>query len=269
MQTHVAIITFALAAVAMAGCSDAPPSGTVSFERNGLTGSGDATFEYTPPGNPFDAIPVQEVADALCTVNAVTGPINDGIEDQGQGRPLPECTAPHTEISVHAMDLPEPSSDGYHAFLVGGNGEVDLGALAMDDQGMWTLEVANEENLEGMYNATEIRMGTARVLTAGTSSGGNQFAFHNSVTATSFDGTWEDKTLTVSVSGLPAVAVEGWLVSEDPETGELVHDVSFPISGDGSVTYTAAESLDHWAEFHVHVAGSKVNVGIGSIATAA
>jgi hypothetical protein len=251
----------------MAGCSDAPAAGTISFDRSGITGDGSATFTFTPPGNPFDALP-PPVSDTLCVVNTVTDPANDAIEDGSGMRPLPECTDPHTEIAIHAMNLPEPSTEGYHAFLVGADGELDLGALAVDEQGMWTLDVANEQNLDGAYDATEIRMAGARVLTAGAASGGNQFAFHESMMSTSWEAAWEDMTLTASVTGLPTgVGLEGWLVSEDPDTGELVHDVSFPVVGDGSVTYTASETIDHWVEFHIHVAGSKVNVGIGSINT--
>lgn len=264
MESKVAFLTFTLAAVALAGCADDPVSGTIGFDRNGVTAMGTVDFTYTPPGNPFSDVP--EISDDLCAVGTVSGPANDEFEANGQGRPLPECTDPHTQIAVHVHELPDPSADGYTVVLVGADGELDLGALAMNEEGMYVLEVGNEQNLDGRFNATEIRMGGLAVGSAGTSGGTNNFEVASAVQGTDFSGTFSGNDLTVEVTGLPAGATfEGWLVSEDAETGELIHDVSFPITGDGTVTYTADMSIDHWVEFHIHVTGSKVNVGIGSI----
>lgn len=254
MRLQATLLGISLLTLALAGCADDPLTGTVSFRGSAIPVNGQADFEYTE----FEGhTPNNEDEGELCAIDAITGSDPTGT--------LPTCQEAGTEIRIMLHEASEPNSDGYTAYLVGGD-ERMLGSLTPDDTGMYILEIGVEsENLEGQYNSTEIRMGSLVIYSSATAEGTNAMELASAATGSSFTGEFTDTELTLEVTGLPeGASYEGWLVSEDEETGELIHAVSFPVTN-GANTYTASQTLDNYVEVHIHAAGSKVNFGIADI----
>lgn len=242
-------------ALLLAGCSDAPPSGDLAAGAADITLSGDATFTYQ-----------EEVRPTPADVGGNPNPLYEQAcaEDPA---PVGQCTEPMTMVEVMLHEAPEPNPNGYTAWLVGGASdptELEVGAVAMEE-GMYTANNSWGVDYTNHFAGIEVRMGESVVLaTAGTASGANPFAVAENLGGVSVTGSYEGKTLTFDVSGLPDNGTfEGWLVGI-PEGADdaapLEHIISIPGVVNGPNEFKASKNINAYAEFHIHVAGSKINV---------
>lgn len=257
-------LALALLTVALAGCSDEAPSGAFSFENHALTVEGATTNEYTAFSDPVGSnIPGQVPAGTNCAQDAVPDPVPVG--DQ-------KCTQAKTTISVVFAQLPDPQGKNYDAVLFDENGVSpvkSLGTLSAGEGGSYSLnfteaeDFSNEERFGYTHILVRVDVGSTPVPVAAASadSGSQNFEIHWDLTSgLGFDATWEGKDLSLTVSGLNSTyAYQGWLVSEGGE-----HSESFPVSN-GEVEYTADRNIDDYSAFHIHIAGTKVNVGVATI----
>ncbi len=241
-------------AVAFAGCTDAPPSGsfTASDHAVNVEGSIDLAFQArvrNTDGTPLAGTPAE---DNLCSPSGA--PPNDY-----------ECVDPSTTAKAHIMSIPQPSTDGYMLYWTNDTDELLIGALVENGTGMYELaETLFTEDHSG-FTTVELRMGSAVIATAMNAEGAQAFEANQMLIGGSASVEWEGKDLTATVTGLMGnVSYTGWLVSTD-ENGELVHDESFGIAGDGTYDFTAAMDVGDYKEFHIHITGSKVNVVMGTV----
>jgi hypothetical protein len=128
-------------------------------------------------------------------------------------------------------------------------------------QPTWGVNVTFQgENLDGMYESIEVRLGSQPVVRAPASAGTNAFAIVPELASVTATLSWVGMELTASVDGLPEGAeATAWLVVMDPIQGELVHETEFPV-GNGTATATAPRPIAEYAEFHVHLGDSKINL---------
>jgi hypothetical protein len=232
-----------LALAILAGCSDAPPSGTLATAASGLAVDGNVAIDYQPAEYPAGQVP--QVGQMLCPP---------------EGLGLPECVPPSSTFQAHFMALPTPIAAGYTLVLVGAAGERSLGSLVMDEANMWEFNATLNEDLTGQYDAVELRMDAFVFATASAAEGDQAFALADGLASIQVDGTYEGKTLTVNVAGLPANATySGYLYTLDEESGLLTRGSPFPIVN-GANEHLAEMNLDEYAEFHIHVGTSLVNL---------
>lgn len=233
-----------LLAAALAGCSDAPPSGTLTPAGPAFAVQGDAAIQYQEAVYPAGQVP--GVGTMLC------GP--------AQAPPQTQCVPPSSTFRVHFMALPQPEGQ-YEAVLAGGaGGELPLGALAADAANMWDLNVTLDEDLSGRFERLELRMGSLVLASAPAGEGSQTFAVAESLGAITATGTYSGRVLNVTVSGLPANATySGYLYTADPTSGELVRGEPFTVRN-GANEHTAERDVATYAEFHIHVGSSMVNL---------
>lgn len=253
-------LALALLTVALAGCSDDAPSGEFSFQNHAVGVEGTAQNEYTAFNDPLGGQLPDEV------------PAGDCAQDQIPNLPEDQrCTPAETSIMLAFTELPDPEARTYSAYLVDSSGVTAdklLGTLTGDAASGFELnftegeDYSNEEQYT--YDLVEVRLDapTAVPVASASASGGSQTFELNEglVSGVDFTGTWTGSSLTVTVSGLNTTfAYEGWLVAEGGE-----HVESFPVSN-GENTFDAEAGIDTYAEFHIHVAGTKINVGVTTI----
>ena len=238
------LATFALAL--LAGCSDAPPSGDLPAGSPALALEGDVTIDYTAASYPAGQVPVVGTNPTLCPPPQAAG--------------APQCVPPASSFKVHFMALPTPDASGYHVFLTGPAAR-DLGALVADEANMWEMSVNFTEDLSANVTGVELRMGSLVLATATGGEGTNAFAVAEDLSAPSVQGTYRGKTLNVTVSNLPANGTYmGRLYTLDEESGLLTPGDFFPLANGSPSEYEAELDIEDYAEFHVHVGSSSVNL---------
>ena len=233
-----------LTAAALAGCSKAPPSGELGPGAAAATVDGNAVVDYVAEERPAGAIPM--VGGEVCS--PVPNP------------PVPQCVEASSHFKVHFMALPTPDGT-YEVVLANATGILPLGSLAMDDNNMWELNKTVEgEDYAGAFDRLELRMGDFVFATASAAEGTNTFAVAESASAVTAAGTYRGKDLDVTVSGLPANGTfVGRLYTCDEESKLLTVAETFPVAN-GANQYTAPLNIADYAEFHVHVGASHINL---------
>ncbi len=251
----VLLLAAALLTVALAGCSDELPTGEFSYQGHAIAVAGTATNAYTAFNNPLSA----GGQSTDCQQDMLPAGVGD---DQ-------KCTQPETTIQIVLAQLPDPQGKSFSAFLVDSTGtEADklLGTLAAGAGGSYGLNFteAMDYSTGHSLDRIEIRLDSANAVVVGyaSSNEGSQDFMVNEATITGidFDATWKGKALTLTVSGLNSTySYEGWLVSEDG-----THSENFPVSN-GVTEHDAEANINTYSAFHIHVAGTKVNVGVATI----
>lgn len=230
---------------ALAGCSKAPPSGTLANGGSGLTGlSGSADIAYQEAVYPAGQVPV--VGPMACA--------------QPPAPPQAQCTPASSSFHVHFMALPTPEGT-YDVVLAGGAGsERNLGSLAVDTGSMWDFNATINEDLNGQFQRVEVRMGDFVLATAPATEGPQPFALAAGLDAVQAAGSYKGKVLNVTVSGLPGNGTYvGRLYTNDTQSGLLTVAESFPVHN-GANEFTAKVNVADYAEFHIHVGNSLVNL---------
>lgn len=258
-------LAITLAAVALAGCTDEPPSGTftattpaVDFSVAGLA------VTVQPAENPYPA-----GDDDACQLDDVFGNVPDG----------PTCSDAVSTINMTpegGTTLPEiGTGTPYSLYLMAGGEEYPLGNL--DDHGQNHFDFSKEFPGEDFSGADEIqlRFGTAVVATT-PGSGGTFSTLSEGLEAISAEVTFDGAQIDVTLTGVPnGTQLTAWLVDipeEEGEDGEMVegapvHSVQFILSGD-QTSYTLTEEegfVGDYNEFHIHVGNSKINVAVAPI----
>ncbi len=254
MRQITLVLAATLVAVTLAGCTDTPPSGEFASTRNGITATGSAALEYQE-----EVKPIQE---------AVPGAPIDCVPDEAPGMLNGEkCVDPYTNVSIHFMSLPDSGAGSYEAFFVDDNGtELAIGALEKGEGSMYTLDKMFDVDHEGHFTKIQARLGSYVIAESPVMEGENNFAMSTAAPAT-VTATWKAKALTLTATGLQeGVQYTGWLVTMNEETGEADHVESFTINAAGETVYDAEMNINKYDELHVHVADSKINVAIATIA---
>ena len=256
-------LALALLTVALAGCSDEAPSGEFAFQNHSVALAGTATNEYTEFNDPVGGQDPTGQAGTDCAQDQF--PPGTPIDQQ-------KCTQPQTTISIVFSQLPDPEGKSYSAALIDASGTdpaKDLGTLEAGAGGSYSLnfteavDYSNEEQYSYTHVLVSVVAGSnpVPVAIASADAGSQSFDIHEALTSgVDFDATWKGRDLTLTVSGLNSTfAYQGWLVSEGGE-----HTESFPVTN-GEVTHRAERNVGDYTEFHLHVAGTKVNVGVARI----
>lgn len=241
------IVTSLLAFAALAGCSDAPPSGDLPAGAPAIDWSAEASamFQEEVRNAPEESGPLY---DLLCEPEDATG--------------TAECQDASSYVNVMLHTAPEPDNNGYTAHWIGGAEEpveLDIGALELSD-GMYEVErTFDGENYEGHFESIVVRMGA---LTVGSGpAGGGAIEINPEFTTASATASYSGKTLTIDASGLPAAST-GWLVASPDgadEGASVEHLEEFEVV-EGANEYTADRNIDEYDEFHIHIGGSKINI---------
>ncbi len=249
MSRATLVVLAVLAVTALAGCSKAPPSGELSGGASGLAlQSGDiATNTYTAAQYPAGQVPMVGQDPRLCPPPGAPN--------------VPQCVPASSSFDIHVMVLPTPEADGYKAFLVGAAGELELGMVEPDAAGMWRGNATIEgRDVSGNYSSIEIRMGSFVYATASSTAGAQPFALAPGLASVTAAGSYEGKTINVTVSGLPANGTfVGRLYTCDLESKLLSVAETFPVSNGGN-EFAAPLNIADYAEFHVHVGTSLINL---------
>ena len=257
-------------AVALAGFSDDPPSGGFSRSGNAIVVDGNYTVEFQEFVNPVSGT---EGTQLECQQDQIA----DADPTPGGLLPIEACTYPYTKAMGHIMSLPEADGQGYAVYFTdsGFSAEpLELAMLSGNSMLDWSFDNSSDCdgqfsddgcNLDTMYDTLEIRLVSQdlAVATGGISSSGT-FEVADAVKGVSFSASYDGKELTLTTSGIGNYTVDGWLVSEDEETGALTHADKFSVAN-GETIYEAPESIDSYAQVHLHVAGTKINLAVATI----
>ena len=249
MRTLPFLTLISLAATLVAGCSDGAPSGELmaTGERPVVDGTVDIAYQA-----------------AVRPLSENTG----GVADQCTPDELPEgtpldmgrCQDPYSRFEIHMMTLPAADAAGYSVYLANATGEeMSLGTLDAIEAGMFEAEFNQTEDLMGDFESVEIRAGSFVLARAPSAAGMQPFELDANATSLQVAGTYSGRTLTLEVSGLQAnVTYTGRLYAAD-DAGLLSPVESFSV-GAGETVYEAEENIAGYAEFHLHVGATSINV---------
>ncbi len=262
MQTKSLLSFLALAAVAFAGCSDGPPSGDLAAtnERPVVDGTVEITYQPFTGANPLGQVP-----NAGEQLQCAHDPIAE--QDPTGQFPQEACQEAYSLFEVHFMSLPAADAAGYAVFLANATGEeLSLGTLTAGAGTMFDGEFNQTADLTGSYEFLEVRSGAFVLAQAPTAAGNQSFELPAASVAVQVTGTYEGKTLTLQVSGLVAnVTYTGRLYAVNEDSGVVEPVASFPVAS-GETVFEAEKNIADYAEFHLHVGGTSVNVYKATIA---
>lgn len=267
------LVAVSLLAVVFAGCTDEPPSAEFSSSGHAISIAGSIesleTQQYSTPA-PEGTPPAQQ-----CVGDQIPDPVP--AEDY-------QCEYPYTKMVVNFTGLPDPSGKTYSIkFYSDATGTMeDIGALdgVHEMGGAWMGNYAfdNEADCDGQqgddgnaacdktvnFDSVHLYLDDIPVASAGLTSGA-AFEVLSSLTGGSFTGSYDGKDFVITTSGLSAnLTYQAWLITED-EAGAPVHAESFSVSASGESTFTAEMNGDKYVGVHIHVTGTKLNVGVASL----
>jgi len=256
------ILTSIVAFALLAGCSEAPPAGTLRDLSFSPPVAGDASFDYQAfTGDETSGVPVVG-GNLQCQAPGPAGPV------------VTPCKMPYTDVKVNAT-LPKGGDAKWSLYLVNATSELLVAELAegpsQDKTATYTGGKNYTEDLTGRYSTVELRLGSFLFASADVKEGSNPLAMVRDASLVAVtDATFDGHTLTATVAGLPANATyRGNLYLRDangaahPEPAE-----SFAIDGNGPISYTSTEhNVADFAEFHIHVGDSMVNLYKAAIET--
>lgn len=260
------LLAITMLAVTLAGCSDEPPSGEFSSSGMAVVVDGNYTTEFQSFNNPYEPTAGTDLA---CEQGQIPAPVGDNID---------QCTFPFTKASGHVMELPEADSQGYAVYFVDDsftNEPFELAMLSSHSMADWSFDNSSECddqqsddgcNLDGLYTHLEIRLVSQDLPVASAMIGSSgQFEVADALKGVSFSATHSGSELILNTNGIGNYTVDGWLVSMDEETGVKTHDERFSVAN-GETIFEAPMNISDYAEVHLHVAGTKINIAVGTIA---
>ncbi|MGB1586653.1 MAG: hypothetical protein ACPHID_06375 [Thermoplasmatota archaeon] len=262
---RVMLLALTLSVVALAGCSDEPPSGTFASSGNAIVVDGNYTVEFQAFNNPYAQTADTQLA---CQQSQIPSPVGDNVD---------QCTFPFTKAMGHVMELPVADSQGYAVYFVDEsftNQPFELDVLSANTMADWSFDNSDDCdgqqsddgcNFEGMYSHIEVRLVSQdlAIASAAISSSGD-LAIADAILGVSFDASYSGKELTLTTSGIGNYTVEGWTVSIDPETQEKVHEDSFSVAN-GETVFEAPKNISEYDEIHLHVAGTSINLAVATV----
>lgn len=257
-------LAFTIAAVALAGCTDEPPSGTFTattpqadYSVIGVSVEAQAAQNEYPADNPEDEGQVCSADDIFD--NDPTGMFPFYCEDA-------QSTVALTPSGGATLPLAgEPT--GYSMFIIRDDGaDFELGALDHHGEGHYDFPAQTYEGQDfSLAQEVQLRFGETVVATA-PGNGGN-FELAEGLQNISADVNFTGTEINVALTGVPEnTPLVAWLVDIDEE-GTKTHGVEFLLSsGETSYTLTEEEGLvADYEEFHIHVGASSINIAVAPI----
>ncbi len=254
------LIAASLLAIALAGCSDDPPAGELTGSSVAVPVAGTVTLDEQTFNEPAPS----QGDGATCQARE-----NDPALNQ-------KCTYPYTKLHLHMMSLPDPQAGEYTAMLASSSGAtMDLGAFDVNGTApnfMFDLNFDNEDDCTGeyqdegcvlsaTYDEIHVYLDELLVATAPLQNGAG-FVANPAFGGHAFVLTYEGKDATVELSGNGNFTYELVLYTAD-ETGATSAAENYIVTV-GSNEVTAELEFDQYAEAHIHVAGTKVNLAKAS-----
>jgi hypothetical protein len=253
---------WALAAVLAAllllpGCSQKEPTGTLVSQGYSTPVAGTATLQYQAftGSNPSGGLPSPLNSTLECAQNS----------DPTNQIPVPHCQYASTNVTLSFTALPMAAGGEYKVALVGANRTLDLGALAVSDNGTATVTKRYDEDYTGQFDRVELTFNGFHYAQAPAQAGEQKFALVASVNQLTVTATYTGSALTGTVSGLePNVTYRGRLYLPNAN-GELVSVEDFAITPDAAgaakLNYVSkTRQISEFKEFHIHVGDGKLNV---------
>lgn len=260
------LVAVSLVTVVLAGCTDDQPTGEFS--------SGGAAIPVTGAVVDLDT---QQYATPASAAPAEQQCLNDDVNQTA-------CTYPYTKLSVNFTALPDPDGGTYSLMFYNG-ATAAFEAIApldavhlMGTSWMGSLEYDNEADCVGQqgvpgnelcdktinYDSVRVMLDDVAVAQAALN-GGAAFEVIPTLTSGSFSGSYNGKSFTVTTSlGDANLTYTAWLITSD-DTGAMTHAEDFTVSAAGETVYAAELNGNKYAEIHIHVAGTKLNVGIATL----
>lgn len=264
MHLKAFLLASILAAALLAGCSAKTPSGTfadLAFAPK-VDGGAVAHYQAFSGANPGGQVP------------QVGGTVQCAQPPQA---PVPPCKEPFTLVKVN-VTAPKAVEGKYSVFLVNATGSLLVADLSETDTGdAKTARYAGEKNFTtdytGRFTGLELRLGGFLLATAPAGEGAQAFVVAASAKGVKVpEMSWEGHKMSGTIEGLPANATyQGNLYLPGPDGAALADPAeSFTINGNGPFEYTStSHDVGDFAEFHVHVGHSKVNLYKASVKPAA
>lgn len=254
-------LSLSLAAVALAGCSDDPAAGEFSssgpaYGIDGHVHSSEFQEFVDPTPQPLKDNGVMCLADNVPEVPPATDPLDSQ-----------RCTPAYSELNYLFTTLPQATWT--MAFTDSNGVNPDLAAGALTDNGDGTF--AWNYTQEGTYvmethDQVTLYAGSTAVATSGLGSG-DSLQVVEALSGIGYSATYSGRDVTVTVTGIDAeapVAISGWLVLVD-DAGAKTHEEQVTLAA-GENTYTAGMAIADFQEFHIHLAGTAVNLATGTVA---
>lgn len=273
MRTEL-MVAVSLFAVALAGCTDPPPSGEVSGSSVAVPADGNADVDTQG----FEA----GVPDPSEGENPAYDPCPFAGQAEGEEvDPFEEfrCQRPFTKIDVHMMSLPDPQSSTYEVFITDSKDEAtemkldDLAANGTGENLMYEMSYDNTDDCADAtedagcdhsttHDTIEIRLGEILVATAAL--GGGSFEANEAFSGTSFVFDYEGDSGVLTLSGAGGNITYEAVLYEATGEGETTAVETYPVS-EGENEIQAENDIADYAEVHIHVEGTKINVAQGTV----
>ncbi|MEA3144036.1 MAG: hypothetical protein QOG31_1360 [Thermoplasmata archaeon] len=260
------VAILAVAALAAAGCAAKAPSGTLKAldYKAPVGGSIVATYQPFVGANPTGAVPMagQQTQCAQGSIPPQAQPSTDPV--------VARCKGPYSTFSAQAA-LPEPSAGGYKVYAVGPGYELEVMSLKGSAGSFAGTANVTTEDLSAKVKTLEVRMDGVAVASAPGTAGNHTLALAPTLAGLTVTGTFSGKHLDLSIAGLPANGTfVGRLYAADPAspTGYSPKE-SFEVHA-GTVSFDSpTTNIGDYAEFHIHVGASAVNLYKAAVTPAA
>jgi hypothetical protein len=258
------LAVLAVATLAAAGCAAKAPAGTLKALDYKLPVTGSIVAFYQPFANPnpTGAVPTAGPM-TQCAQNQVPDPT--GMNPTGAVQP--KCKGPYSTFEAHLM-LPDPTAGGYKVYAVGPGYELEVMSLKASGSSYAGTANVTTQDVSDKVRELQVRMDGVVLAVAPGTAGNHTLAVAPAVAALSVTGTYTGHHLEVTVAGLPANGTymgKLYVADAASPTGYTAKE-DFAV-GNGKTTY---DSKDHniadFAQFHIHVGTSAVNLYKASIA---
>lgn len=264
------VALLAVALFVLAGCAAKQPEGTLVSAEYAPPITGSITTVYQPFANPNPTSGVPTAGPMTqCGQSNIPGPAQPTTNQV-----VKQCKGPYTTFEVHAAGLPAASGSGYKLYAAGPSYEFEICTLQAGADASTGSCTANntKEDMSAKVKEVQLRMDGFTVATVPGAKTANQtLMLAPALGSIGVTGTYKGKHLEVTVTGLPANSTyTGKLYVTDAAspTGFTAKE-SFAITN-GVNSYDSPEhNIVDFAEFHLHVGASALNLFKAKVVPAA
>lgn len=256
-------VAVCLLSFTLAGCSDPAPTGKLANLNFATPVGGQAVVDYQPfeGANPGGGAPDPLNGTLQCAQDQVPpGPVPS---------PLPPCKGPWTAVQVNLANAAEPGAGTYNVYLTGPAATPrQIGTLTMTGTNATMAPFNVTQDLSGVYDKVEVRLDDFLLAVAPATEGPQMLALAAGVNTVTAEGTYVGSKLDVTIAGLPAsnATYMGALYLRNPDGSVAAAPAEmFPVTNGPRSYESKAHAIVDFAEFHVHVGDSKVNLYKASI----
>jgi hypothetical protein len=267
MSVRPVLLLGVVLAMTLAGCSAKLPTGTLQSLSYAppLNGSVNEVYQPAANRNPTGVVPMVG-GQTECAQGGVP------VSPPGATNPLAPCKGPYSTFDAGFSGLPAPAGSGYKLYAVGPGSELDLGDLkAGTATGSYALHTnITDRDVHDKVAALQLRMDGFVLATAPGTQGNHTFALAEPIARITVSGTFTGHHLELTVSGLPGNATymgKLYVADATNPTGFSPKE-DFPVH-EGTTTYDSKDhAIGDFAQFHIHVGTSALNLYKGSFALA-